>query len=299
MKLGIFGDEHSWHSQDLVRAAGSGHELRFFEIGNLSAELCSESSETVCNGFRLGTLDAAFVRTIPAGSLEQIVFRMDTLAELARCGVAVVNPARAIEACVDKYLALCLARRTGVPIPRTAVCQNTTTAQRLFESFGNRAILKPVFGSEGRGLVLLDNLDLALRAFHLLENAGQTIYLQEVIDHGNQDIRIFVAGQEMVAMRRSNPADWRVNAGRGARTFPHQLTEQEREIARLACASVGAVVAGIDLVHDTDGNPYVLEINSAPGWKKLSETVPDDVASMVLKAIEVQAGQTTSGNAVP
>ncbi len=288
LKLGIFADYNGWHSQDLLRAATDRHELVFLDIQTLSGELRSESSSIRCSGHLLNDFDAVFARTIPAGTLEQIVFRMDALAELAKCGVAVVNSARAIEASVDKYLSLCLIQRAGVAVPRTAVCQTSNIAMNFLESMGGQAILKPVFGSEGRGLMMLDNPDLAARAFHLLEHSGQTIYLQEFVDHGNRDIRIFVAGQEMIAMQRTNPADWRTNAVRGAQTAPHQLTRLEREIAASCCGAVGAVIAGVDLAYDSGGKPHVLEVNSGPGWKRISETLSIDIAALVLNAIQTQ-----------
>src|SRR5213075_2713780 len=53
----------------------------------------------------LAGFDAVLVRTMPPGSLEQVVFRMDVLHRLEARGVAVLNPPKAVEICVDKYLA--------------------------------------------------------------------------------------------------------------------------------------------------------------------------------------------------
>lgn len=288
MKLGLFADPAGWHAADLARAAGARHQLSWHRVEELHAGLAigSRLSTVGCGGTALDSLDAVFLRTIPGGSLDQIVFRMDALGELERNGVCVVNPARTVEACVDKYLALCRLARAGIPVPETRVCQRSEDALRAFDEFGGCAVLKPVFGSEGRGILLLDHRDLAARAFDLLAAHQQSIYLQRRIDHGNRDIRLFMAGRELRAMVRTNPSDWRVNAARGGATAPHEPTPLERELAERICDSLGTIVAGIDLVYDPSGNPLVLEVNSAPGWKHLSETLQVDIASLVLRAIE-------------
>src|SRR2546423_1010405 len=63
----------------------------------------------------LAGFDGVLVRTMPPGSLEQVVFRMDLLPRLAARGVRVVNPPRAVEVCVDKYLAAAKLAAAGLP----------------------------------------------------------------------------------------------------------------------------------------------------------------------------------------
>ena len=52
--------------------------------------------------------DGVLVRMMPPGSLEQVVFRMDALHRVVAAGIPVLNPPRAVEAAVDKYLTLSL-----------------------------------------------------------------------------------------------------------------------------------------------------------------------------------------------
>ena len=49
----------------------------------------------------LSDYDGVLVRTMPPGSLEQVVFRMDVLHRLEKRGVRVLNPPLAVEACVE------------------------------------------------------------------------------------------------------------------------------------------------------------------------------------------------------
>ena len=88
---------------------------------------------------------------MPPGSLEQVVFRMDALHRLAAAGVPVLNPPRAVEAAVDKYLTLALLAAAGLPVPSTWTGQSAAEALAAFEELGGDVVVKPLFGSEGRG----------------------------------------------------------------------------------------------------------------------------------------------------
>ena len=87
---------------------------------------------------------ALLVRTIPTGSLEQIIFRMDALHRLENLGVRVVNSASAIERTVDKYYTSFLLADAGIPTPRTLVTEDFETALAACREMGD-VILKPLF----------------------------------------------------------------------------------------------------------------------------------------------------------
>ena len=109
------------------------------------------------NEVELLEFDRVIVRSVPAGSLEQVIFRVDALHRLEATGVRVLNPARAIEACVDKYLAIARLNAAGLDVPRTVVCEGAEDAMTAFDALGSRVVVKPLFGAEGRGIMLIDN----------------------------------------------------------------------------------------------------------------------------------------------
>jgi ribosomal protein S6--L-glutamate ligase len=111
-------------------------------------------------------MDGVLVRMMPPGSLEQVVFRMDALHRIAAAGIPVLNPPRAVEAAVDKYLTLSLLDRAGIPLPPTWAGERATEALEVFAALGGDVVVKPLFGSEGRGLVRISDPELAWRTFH-------------------------------------------------------------------------------------------------------------------------------------
>jgi len=150
-------------------------------------------------------------------------------------------------------------------------------------------VVKPLFGSEGRGIARLNDEALALRAFKMLAQFGAVLYLQEFIRHEGYDLRVLKVGRRYFGMRRSNPDDWRTNVSRGAVAAPVELNAEWIDLAERAAAAIGAPVAGVDLLPATDGRLYAIEVNAVPGWQALSRALGVDVAQVVLEYVEMVA----------
>src|SRR5207237_937721 len=90
----------------------------------------------------LGACDAVLARIIPAGSLEQIIFRVDTLHALEAQGVPVMNSPRAIERTVDKLWTTATLAQAGPPAPQTDVCERPAAGlpagRRTWRAAGGR-----------------------------------------------------------------------------------------------------------------------------------------------------------------
>src|SRR5438105_1428950 len=99
MRLALLAGGDGWHVHDLQRAAAAlGQHSHVVDFRRVSAGVAAAANSfTGC--------DAVLVRTMPPGSLEQVIFRMDVLQRLQARGVRVVNSPRALEVCLDKYLA--------------------------------------------------------------------------------------------------------------------------------------------------------------------------------------------------
>lgn len=233
--------------------------------------------------------DAVLVRMVPPGSLERVIARVDVLHRLELLGPPVINSARAIESCVDKYLALARIEAAGLPVPPTFSGESARDALAAFHELGGDCIVKPLFGSEGRGLVRVSDPELAGRVFRAIEAIQGVLYVQKVIDHGGFDYRYFViSGRVSAAMRRhARAGDWRTNLAQGGRGESIAPSRALTDLAVRAAAATGAVVAGVDLIVESgSGRPFVLEVNAVPGWRGLAEASGIDVAREILAWIK-------------
>ena len=147
-----------------------------------------------CRNQTLDDCHALLVRTIPGGSLEQIIFRMDALHCLEKRGVYLFNPPKVVERTVDKYYTTSLLATAGLPTPPTVVTENYSEAMVAFAELGEDVVVKPLFGSLGRGMVRVTDPDTAHRVFRALDLGRYVYYLQQFVPHDNQDLRVFVLG---------------------------------------------------------------------------------------------------------
>lgn len=297
MRLAILSNPDSWYRRDLERAAVEhGHTVVGLPFAGLSTWV-GNGTEAVSHPEH-GPLevDAVLVRTMPPGSLEQVVFRMNLLARLEQRGVQVVNPAKSVECAVDKYLTTARLQQAGLPVPPTVVCETAEMAIAAFESLGGDVVVKPLFGSEGRGILRVSDPDLAVRVFRTLERLQALLYLQQFVPHGGYDVRVLVLdGRVLGGMRRCNPEDFRTNVSRSARAEPVDLTEEQRDWAVRATAAVGARIAGVDLLYDQRGPGYVIEVNGVPGWQALRRVTGIDVAAELMLSLEHHATDHSGG----
>jgi ribosomal protein S6--L-glutamate ligase len=302
MHIVILANPESWYARDLTRAASDrGHVVEVLPFRMLTAEVATSEAAVWGEGSPLSKADAVIVRTMPPGSLEQVVFRMNLLAQLESQGVQVLNPPRAIECAVDKYLTTAKLMAAGLPVPRTIVCETADAALAAFETLGRDVVVKPLFGSEGRGILRVTDPDLALRVFRTLERIQAVLYLQEFIHHDGSDLRVLVLdGRVLAAMkRRGADGDFRTNVSRRGQAEPVDLTDDQRDWALRATAAIGARVSGVDLLYghpghksrgDSDGaaRGHVIEVNGVPGWKALRQVTGCDVADKIVRSLELR-----------
>ncbi|MEM2699657.1 MAG: RimK family alpha-L-glutamate ligase [Candidatus Bathyarchaeia archaeon] len=287
MKIGILTrNENSWCSAQLKEAIlRRGLQPICFSFPRIMARVGFKPEASLEDINILRDIGAIIVRPIGRGSLEEIIFRMDLLHRLQRLGLYILNPPSAIERSVDKYYTLALLEEAGLPVPRTAVTENAESALKAFHELGGDVVLKPIFGSRGVGSTRISDPNVAERIFRALEFQHQVMYLQEFIEHGNYDLRIFVlGGQVLAAMRRFSPNSWKTNISLGATPIPYKPTVEIEELAIKAAEVLGCEVAGVDILESSRG-PLIIELNSQPGWRGLQTVTSFNIADEIIKYV--------------
>ena len=284
MQIIVLASETGWHTDELVRAIGArGLEPLLLpweaNIGRMGG-----SSGVSNSGRLLREARAVIARIIPGGSLEQIIYRVDTLHRLEEEGARVMNSARAIERTVDKAWTSAILERAGLPTPETVACERAEDAFTAFRAMGD-VVVKPIFGSMGLGMSRVSDEDMAWRVFRVVETVRGVYYLQRFIPHAGRDIRVFVVGGRIIgAIERSAPG-WRTNFSRGGKVRPIELPPAWADLSIRAAAAVGTEYAGVDLLPADDGTVYVLEVNGIPGWEGMQQATGIDVAAAIVDQV--------------
>jgi glutathione synthase/RimK-type ligase-like ATP-grasp enzyme len=267
VEVAILGAGSGWHVAELERALEArGHGAHVLPVSALVAHI-GAGRRLDAGGVALQEIDAVLQRLIPKVSLEKIIFRIDALHWLEHLGIAVMNSATAIERTVDKFYTSALLEAEGLPTPRTVVAERMEDAMTAFRALRD-VIVKPLFGSGGRGMVRV---------------------LQEVLPHEGRDVRVFVVGDRVVAAAWRCAEGWRTNVAQGARVERASLPREWHDLSVRATRAVAAEYAGVDLLPMPDGRVFVLEVNGIPGWQALQSVTDVDVAAAIVEHLETVA----------
>lgn len=301
-QIAIVTDDPGWHGKELT-AALEHHGLGAHDVTLTECQFAFDDTGTMVRmpGFEHRLPLGVFVRGVPGGSLEQVIFRLDILHALVSMGIVVYNTPRAIERTVDKAMTTLLLKQAGIPTPDTWVCESTEKAMAVCArefAQGRSLIYKPVFGSQGEGVRLITS------AAGLVTNerfAG-LYYLQSFVDRGNNDwfdIRVLVVnGKARAAMRRRG-VTWITNRAQGAKCEPLTLDADLAEIAEAATSVIGIDYAGVDLIPDAKGQLQVLEVNGVPAWWGLQSVTDFNIAGCLVDHFVRRIGATQALSVLP
>jgi tetrahydromethanopterin:alpha-L-glutamate ligase len=284
-RIAIITDDPGWHGKRLREAlAAQGFDYRYVSLTACRINLEPEGLPIVLPGFEDRLPDGVFVRGVPGGSLDQVVFYLDILHALKLLGIPVYNDGRAVERTVDKGMTSFLLQRAGIPTPPTWVLSQPEAARAIAERelrSGHQIVTKPLFGSQGQGLRRYETPD-DLAGF---SDDNGIFYLQRFVHCGDRlhDFRVFVIRNKAVAAMRRCGVTWLNNVHQGARCEAVRL--DDRLLCRLAEDAVRVLemgYAGVDIIRDEHGRYSVLEVNSIPAWKGLQSVSEVSIAGLLV-----------------
>lgn len=285
-RYAIVTDQPGWHGNQLRQSLETrGLESCFVRLQECRLEVQHGKPEIGIPGFEDGLPSGVFIREVPGGSLEEVVFYLDILHALEVLGIKVYNDASAIERSVDKVRASFLFASHGVPTPRTFTVRDVRQMREFLDDWletHRHVVSKPVFGSQGKGLKLLSRDD----SHPDYDLSSGVYYLQEYIEpvaSRSCDWRLLVVGGRAVAAMRREGEGWISNIANGGQGYPASLEPELTRLAERAVAAVGMPYAGVDLMRDRQGATWVTEVNSIPAWRGLQEVHPENIADLLIE----------------
>jgi len=294
-RIAIFTDDPGWHGKQLRRAfANLGYSSDYVSLTECRFTIESGQQPLVIPGFEQALPDAAFVRGVPGGSLEEVVLYLDVLHALKAMSVPVYNDGHAVERSVDKGMTSFLLHHAGLPTPLTWVLCNRVDALSIAENElkkGHLLISKPLFGSQGEGIRRIEKMtDL-----FWLTNSHGVYYLQRFVHCsgvGFSDHRVFVINGRAVAAMRRRGKSWLNNVARGASCEQIDLEPKLAELAIKATAALAMDYAGVDIIQDRAGHFAIIEVNSIPAWKGLESVCDVTIADLLAEDLIIRRIKT-------
>lgn len=291
-RIAIVSDDPGWHGARISESLQErGCETAYVRLQDCSFHIGDFHSTVTVPGFdRLP--DAVFVRGVPGGSLEEVVFYLDILHALEHAGVRVYNNVRSVERSVDKGMTSFLLHKAGIPTPETWVGRDVHQAYEFLRqglAAGRRFVLKPLFGSQGKGLQLITSK----RDLYELSIYNGVYYIQEFISpdtKNSRDWRVFVIADRVLATMCRESEGWISNVAQGATCSAAKLPIEVEQMAILASLTVGADYTGVDVMRNLSGDYVVTEVNSVPAWKGLQGATQINIADCIVDHFLETAG---------
>lgn len=269
-----------WHARRIVRSLQArGARVTVSSLPHCAFDTALEAGIDI-PGFAGRLPDGVFVRSISAGTLEQITFRLGLLHALRESGVRVWNDARAIERCVDKSQTTFLLHKAGIATPRTRVCETIDHALAYTEALNRPLVVKPLFGSQGKGIGQIAQQSQLPPP----EAVDHIYYMQDfVAPRGGvyEDWRVLATRHRVVAAMTRRGTTWVTNIHQGGQASAHEPDAEMMAISLAAMRAIDADYAGIDLIRAPDGEIQVLEVNSNPAWRGLQSVSDIDIAAAI------------------
>lgn len=291
MKIAILATNPNLYSHQrlIEEGAARGHEMVVINPLHCYMNVNAESPTV---HYQSGKILNDFDAIIPRIGASNTFYATAVLRQFETMGIYTLNQSIAISRSRDKFRALQLLARKGIPMPLTGFAQSPDKTEDLIHLVGGApVVIKLLEGAQGKGVMLADSHQSAVSIINAFKKMGANILVQQYIEESKgTDIRCFVVGGKIIASmeRRAKEGDFRANVHQGGSARKVRLTADERAIAIAAAKTMGLGVSGVDLVRSHHG-PLVLEINSSPGLEGIEKATGVDIAAKIITYVEKHA----------
>jgi len=210
-------------------------------------------------------------------------------------GIRCVNSFQSIVKAKNKIRMTQKLSKHGIPMPKTYIVHSSMHLSEIMSSIGSfPVILKSVVGSLGIGVAIVESKQglKSVVEMMLADDHSTPLMIQGYVrESRGKDIRVFVVGGKIVAaMERiaRKRDEFRSNFSLGGKVKVASLSAKEKRLALKAAEALGLEIAGVDIIRSNAG-PQILEVNSNPGMKGITQATGIDVAGAVIDYIVKRA----------
>lgn len=238
-------------------------------------------------------LDAVWIRTDPPFDARYLYVTL--LLELARGQTLVVNDPRGLRDANEKLYQLHFA----AVIPKTRVAAGESEIREFVNSLGGTAIIKPLDGMGGRGVMVLDERDKNLRSIieTLTDEGRKLVMVQEflpAVREGDKRV-LLLDGEPLGAILRVPRADdARSNIHVGGTVVPVELDANDRKIIAAVAPRLkrdGLSFVGLDVIG---GRLTEVNVTSPTGIQEMSRFAGVSLEDRVIEWTETHAKRVKS-----
>jgi ribosomal protein S6--L-glutamate ligase len=204
-------------------------------------------------------------------------------------GANILNPYPTVAAMKDKVVTAKILQEAGVPAPESFIAADAAQLASFLDD--GPLVVKPYWaGSKGRGVSVIHSREQLSE----VSSEGGIIYAQRYHQPDGRDHKLYCIGEEVLGVMRVWPA----------RTYedklgqPFAVSDEMRDIALRCGRAFGVEVFGVDVIL-SNGSPYVVDVNSFPGFKGApgaAKLLADYIYAEAEKTVRAKAPASNAGN---
>lgn len=292
LNIVVLGSDPELYSNKRLIQAGiqRGHNMIFANVGYCYMNISSTSPEIYYSGGKkLENIDAVIPRLRPSMTFHGCAI----VRQFQAAGAFCLNDSVSISISRNKLRSLQILADKGLNMPVTGFAHSPEDTKHLIKMVGGAPlVIKLLESTQGVGVVLAETNKAAESVISAFKSLKANILVQEFIKEAKgEDLRAFVVdGKVVSAMKRTATEDeFRANLHLGGTCSIAKLTVEEKKMAVHAAKALGLVVAGVDIIRSKNG-PKLLEVNSSPGLEGIEHATGEDIAGLMIEAIERNIG---------
>lgn len=217
----------------------------------------------------LNELDGVIIKKISETYSPAADDRIRMLATLEADGVRCFSRPEQVGRLINRLEGTSALARSNVSLPATRVTENIDAALEVIEQFG-KAILKPLYSTKARGMLVLeagDAREANVRKLREFREEHGLFYLQKFVYLGGQDLgMVFLGGEYLCTYARIGAGDaWNTTINSGGKYQAYDASPELIELGFKAQSCFDLSFTTVDIALTEEG-PVVFEVSAFGGF---------------------------------
>jgi len=285
-KIGVIGIAGGWSTERLLESVEQ--ETGFRILIEMDRIRYDSDTNAVYQGHQnILDLDALIIKKLGPTGIPDHIQRLEILSHIRNAGVPIFSDPERVIHCMDRLNCTLALRQSGIPMPPTVLTENIEEGREVVRRFG-RAVLKPLFSTKARGMIVLDGNDPdAKEKIHTFKCDGNRIlYIQKLIEIPGRDLGVaFLDGDYIGTYARVGKKDsWNTTTVNGGTYEPYDPGPDIIALAQKAQSAFGLSFTCVDVAETPEG-PIVFEVSALGGFRGLWEARKLDVSGMIVNHV--------------
>jgi len=280
MKIGVFAVRDLNNSKDLPKFRQAAYKLSididFYNPKDICIKVINNNvSISKKDGNRV-LLDGA-VNWIPYAKYDEISLCFEAMK------IPFINNIDAVRRCRNKVLTNLALAKYKFNQPQSLYYPHMITSNDIEPNISYPFIYKKKNGSHGIGSQKF-NSPIDLNNLLMERFPKDSLYFQEYIKNRGYDYRILVVGDKVVGgiKKYYKVGEWRTHVAHGGSIEYFDVPDKMKSICINILKALNLDFAGIDIMPDTEGLNYILEVNSVPGMSIFYNLTDINLAEEIL-----------------